>query len=62
MPTKAEQLVMCLALALAAAAAMLSAQPNRMHQMAQWLMEGTASEAAAIAGAIGESPDVLQAR
>jgi hypothetical protein len=65
MPTKTEQCValLALSLALAAAAAILSApdRPRKMHQISQWLTVSTAPEAAAVAGAIGENPDVLQA-
>lgn len=62
-PTKAEQCAILLALALAAAAAILSApdQPNRMHQISQWLAASTAAEAAASGGAIGEYPDAVNA-
>jgi hypothetical protein len=61
MHATAEQIVTSLALALAAAAAILTSPhlPNRMNQISQWLAEGTAAEAAASAGAIGENPDRL---
>jgi hypothetical protein len=63
MPAKAEQCATCIALALATATAIISAssQPDKMHQISQWLMSSTGFEAAAIAGAIDEDPDVLQA-
>jgi hypothetical protein len=63
-PTKAELCVTLLALALAAVAAILSApdHPNKMHPISQWLTASVTPEAAAIAGAIGGNPDVLQPR
>ncbi|HEX3992040.1 MAG TPA: hypothetical protein VHX39_12790 [Acetobacteraceae bacterium] len=63
MRASAEQIVTSLALVLAAAAAIVTSPgvPNRMYQITQWVAAGTAVEAAANAGAIGEDPDLLQA-
>jgi hypothetical protein len=51
------------ALVLAIAAAILSApgEADRTSQFARWLQSGFGPEAAAMAGAIGEHPDVLTA-
>jgi hypothetical protein len=63
MHTTAEQIVTSLALVLAAAAAILTSPglPRGMQQISQWLAAGTAAEAAANAGAIGENPDLFRA-
>jgi hypothetical protein len=63
MRASAEQIVTSLALVLAAAAAIVTSPggSNRMYQVTQWVAAGTAAEAAANAGAIGEDPDLLQA-
>jgi hypothetical protein len=51
----------CVALALAATAAVMSApgQADKMHQMLQWPQLNDRPKAAAIAGAIAENPRVI---
>lgn len=59
---RSDNILTLAALALALVAAILSTpdHADRMHRMAQWLMWGTAPEAAINAGAVGESRDTFQ--
>jgi hypothetical protein len=61
LPGKAEQFAICLALVLAAAAAIMSGagQSDKMQRLMQWLMLSTGPETDAIVGAIGEHAEVL---
>jgi hypothetical protein len=63
LPGKVEQCAICLAVVLAAAAAIMSGAggSDKIQRLKQWLLLSTAPEAAAIAGAIGEDPEVFRA-
>jgi hypothetical protein len=61
MPPAADRYAICVALVLAAAAAVVSAQdqPGEAYKKLRWLLSaGAAPEAAVMAGAIGENPGV----
>lgn len=61
MRSKANTCIACLALTLAATAAIMSTpgQPEGTYEILQFLLSTAAPEAAAMAGAIGENPDSL---
>jgi hypothetical protein len=63
MQTVTDSYITCVALVLAATAAFMSVQGHtgRTLQFTQWLSASFGPEAIAIAGAIGEHPEVFEA-